>query len=184
MYIDLSQGSPPSLNRPFVVALITEPPGALAIVSRSASLDGFPWNRVVRLTTPRRGKRFSANTEAGRLLRGLHEDGVLDQVFINLPRAYDHSIEPDVVREPDIIHLVRRLEGIGVPALLTSTPLWRPCFDQPQGAGTFASVVAAHLPAHLKGTAHEEEQCVDALLLAIFGSADAPDSNPLPFVPH
>ncbi|WP_132249173.1 hypothetical protein [Methylobacterium segetis] len=175
---------PPSADTPFVVAFITEPPGALAILSRTTAPDGHTWNRVVRLTSPRRGKRFSRNTETGRVLRALHADGLLGRVMINLPEHAGIPRDGAAFREPDIQHLVRGLERMGVQAMVTATPLWRPAFDvpNPDGTRTLASTMAAYLPDGLRGTPHGEAQCIDALLLAIF--ADAPDDDTPPYRPH
>ncbi|MGH1570925.1 hypothetical protein ACRAWG_09905 [Methylobacterium sp. P31] len=178
--IDLSL--PSSLHTPFIVALITERPGALAILSRNTGPDRCSWNRVVRLTPPRRGKRFSRNTETGRVLHTLHADGLLGQVLINLPEKYGVPRDGDEVDDPDILHLTRTLERMGVQAMLTVTPLWRPCFDAPHGTGTLASSMAAYLPAGLRGTPHEEAQCADALLLAMF-AGESGDCMP-PYRPH
>lgn len=178
--IDLSL--PSSIHTPFIVALITERPGALAILSRTTAPDGYTWNRVLRLTPPRRGKRFSRNTETGRVLHALHADGLLGQVLINLPEKYSVPRDGDRFDDPDILHLTRSLERMGVQAMVTATALWRPCFDAPHGTGTLASAMAAHLPAGLRGTPHEEAQCTDALLLAMF--AGAPDDFTPPYRPH
>jgi len=162
---------PSSIHTPFIVALITERPGALAILSRTRTPDGYTWNRVLRLTPPRRGKRFSRNTETGRVLHALHANGLLGQVLINLPERYGVPRDGEHFNDPDVLHLTRCLERMGVEAMVTATPLWRPCFDAPHGSGTLASAMAARLPAGLRGTPHEEAQCADALLLATFASA-------------
>lgn len=180
--IDLSL--PSSLHTPFIVALITERPGALAILSRTPAPDGNTWNRVVRLTPPLRGKRFSRNTETGRVLRALHADGLLGRVIINLPDAAGVPCDGAAVRDPDLVHLARSLERMDIEPMITATPLWRPAFDvpDPDGSGTLASALTAYLPDGLRGTPHTEAQCTDALLLAMFVAAS--DDDTPPYRPH
>lgn len=180
--LDLALPAP--ADTPFIVALITERPGALAILSRTAAPDGDNWHRVVRLTPPQRGKRFSNNTETGRVLRALHADGLLGQVMINLPEHAGVPRDGAAFRDPDITHLARSLERMGVQAMVTATPLWRPAFDipDPDGTGTLASAMAAHLPDGLRGTPQSEAQCIDALLLAMFVAASDDDTSP--YRPH
>ena len=96
-----------SATAPFIVSIITERPGAVAILNRTAEPESRSWNHVLRLTSPRRGKRFSRNTEAGSLLHALHADGLLGPVFINLPEAHAAITGDDTIRDPDILHLVR-----------------------------------------------------------------------------
>lgn len=137
----------------------------------------------MRLTPPRRGKRFTRNTKIGRVLRAVHADGMLGQVILNLP---EHAGVPRdaALRDPDITHLSRSLERMGVKAMVTATLLWRPAFDvpNPHGTGALASDMAAHLPDGLVGTPHTEAQCTDALLLAMFVAAS--DDNTSPNRPH
>lgn len=64
---------------PFIVGLITDRPGALAVMSRN---NYWMWSKP--LTRPLRGKRFGRSTETGRVLHAMHTDGLLGQVFINL----------------------------------------------------------------------------------------------------
>ena len=175
---------PSSAGTPFIVALITERPGALAILSRTTAPDGFTWNRVVRLTPPRRGKRFSRNTETGRVLHALHADGLLGEVMINLPEHAGIPRDGAAFRDPDLTHLARGLERMGIEAKVTATPLWRPAFDipDPDGTGTLADAMAAHLPEGLRGTPQSEAQCIDALLLAMFVAAS--DDEAPPYRPH
>lgn len=180
--IDLSL--PSSLHTPFIVALITEPPGALAILSHTTGPDGDYWKRVVRLTPPRRGKRFSHSTETGRVLRALHADGLLGQMIINLPNKAGVPRDGAALPDPDIAHLACDLERMDIEAMITATPLWRPAFDvpDPYGSGTLASALTAYLPDGLRGTPHTEAQCTDALLLAMFVAAS--DDDPPPYRPH
>lgn len=146
--------------------------------------NGYPWNRVLRLTLPRRGKRFSRNTKTGRVLHALNADGLLSWVPINLPDAYRTPRDGAELHDPDIQHLIDTLKRMGAPFLATATPLWRPCFDKHHCNETLADTVAAHMRTSLPGTPHEEAQCTDALLLAVFAKNNEPNGMTQPYRPR
>lgn len=87
MPVDFEQPEPHFARDHFIVAIITEPPGALALVDRFVQ---FSW--VIRLPPRCRGRRFDGHTETAGMLNFLHAMGPSGQVFINLPEAYSGVI--------------------------------------------------------------------------------------------
>lgn len=160
-------------NSTFIAALITEPPGALAIINRAGTQS-----YVFHLSPPQRGKRFSRYTETGRVLHALHADGVLGMVMINMPEAYNDTFGHGAAfKDPDIVQLLERLDQLGVPFFATATPLWRPWFDQQDENGTLAERVTPYLPEAVRDLPQAKAQCTDAVLLSIFTNADADDGQ-------
>ncbi|MCJ2072959.1 hypothetical protein MKK75_29900 [Methylobacterium sp. J-030] len=129
---------------------------------------------MARLTPPRRGKRFDRGTRLGRVLHMLHADGALSLVLINLPDCYASIAAFRRHPNPDVLHLLRTLARIQVPAALTVTCLWRPDADAPDASGALVTDLTAYLPDCLKVPPHEEAQCIEALLLGVAAAADVP----------
>lgn len=160
---------------PFLVTVIAEPPGALAIMNRDIPPwdPPLPWCVTIRLEL-RRGRHFSRNNDLVRTLRLLHAQNELARVLINLPERYVTAadIEQQLARDPELAPMLDIIERAGMPSALTTSSRWRPFLDQPYKGSTYSSVMMeAYMEELLKNSdcaEHQLEQCAEAVMLGNF----------------
>lgn len=160
----------------FIVSLITEPPGAVAILG----LNGGLLMRCPALDVQAE-THFAPDSFLAELLHILPSRDNVAKVCINLPKECIHDEGVTLCSRDGVGYLVHVLRWVQIPTIVTRTELWRPALDEAFGAMTAVEHLKTHHAQFFKDGELDAlpEQQAQALLLA-YTARNQPDWEGIP----